>query len=210
MNGNRIKVGSVREDGKIFLCYNRESKNGERWVSKETFDRYRESAKLRQANWAKQNPESAKRIYKKYCQENPEKRKGCMRNWKEKNRDRVKEYRKKYVQTKRQLDPTFRLKLDFRCSIGLSFRNSGYTKKSKCYQILGCSFPDLKQHLEKLFLEGMSWENRSEWHIDHIIPLASASTYDDVVRLNHYTNLRPLWAEDNLKKGSKIITAFGN
>ena len=51
----------------------------------------------------------------------------------------------------------------------------------------------------------MNWDNHGEWHYDHIIPLASADNYDDLVRLNHYTNLQPLWAEDNLKKGSKIL-----
>ena len=50
----------------------------------------------------------------------------------------------------------------------------------------------------------MTWENRSDWHIDHIIPIASAITEEDVIRLNHYTNLRPLWAKDNLAKGAKM------
>jgi hypothetical protein len=51
----------------------------------------------------------------------------------------------------------------------------------------------------------MSWENYGThgWHIDHIIPLASAHTKEDVYRLWHYSNLRPLWAEDNWKKGAK-------
>ena len=51
----------------------------------------------------------------------------------------------------------------------------------------------------------MSWENQGKWHIDHITPLSSAKTEEEVYRLCHYTNLQPLWAEDNLKKGSKIL-----
>lgn len=51
----------------------------------------------------------------------------------------------------------------------------------------------------------MTWENRGEWHIDHIIPLASASTEEELLALCHYTNLQPLWAFDNLSKGAKII-----
>ena len=46
----------------------------------------------------------------------------------------------------------------------------------------------------------MTWENRSEWHVDHIIPLATAKTEEDVYRLNHYTNLQPLWAHENIRK----------
>jgi hypothetical protein len=53
----------------------------------------------------------------------------------------------------------------------------------------------------------MSWDNYGfyGWHIDHVIPLSSAKTEEEVYKLCHYTNLQPLWAEDNLKKGSKII-----
>ena len=54
-------------------------------------------------------------------------------------------------------------------------------------------------------MDGMSWANRGEWHIDHIIPLSSAKTEEDVIRLNHYTNFRPLWKEDNQIKSNKIM-----
>ena len=50
----------------------------------------------------------------------------------------------------------------------------------------------------------MTWENHGKWHIDHIIPLATAKTEKQVLKLNNYKNLRPLWAEDNLKKKAKI------
>ena len=49
----------------------------------------------------------------------------------------------------------------------------------------------------------MSWENRHEWHIDHIMPMASAVTQEDAERLQHYTNLRPAWANDNLRDNAK-------
>jgi 5-methylcytosine-specific restriction endonuclease McrA len=59
--------------------------------------------------------------------------------------------------------------------------------------------------LEKLFKEGMTWENHGEWHIDHIIPISKAKTAEEIYKLNHYTNLQPLWKRENLCKGSKII-----
>jgi hypothetical protein len=49
----------------------------------------------------------------------------------------------------------------------------------------------------------MCWDNQGKWHIDHIIPLSSGKTEDDIIKLCHYTNLQPLWAIDNMKKGSK-------
>jgi hypothetical protein len=58
---------------------------------------------------------------------------------------------------------------------------------------------------EEKFTEGMSWDNKNEWHIDHIIPLSSAQTEEELYKLCHYTNLQPLWAEDNLRKSNKIV-----
>jgi hypothetical protein len=61
-----------------------------------------------------------------------------------------------------------------------------------------------KAHIEAQFHPGMSWGNYGQWHVDHIIPLASAKTAEELVALCHHTNLQPLWAEDNLRKGAKI------
>ena len=63
---------------------------------------------------------------------------------------------------------------------------------------------ELKIHLEKQFKPGMSWDNRKEWHIDHIVPLASAKDEETMNKLCHYTNLQPLWAEENLSKGARL------
>ena len=66
---------------------------------------------------------------------------------------------------------------------------------------------ELQEYLEKQFKSGMTWKNHSlkGWHIDHIIPLNSAKTPEVVEKLMHYTNLQPMWATYNLKKGNKII-----
>jgi hypothetical protein len=71
--------------------------------------------------------------------------------------------------------------------------------------MLGVSYPEFISYFERLFVEGMSWDNHGEWHIDHIIPLSSVNTEEELIKLCYYTNLQPLWAEDNLKKGSKIF-----
>jgi hypothetical protein len=80
------------------------------------------------------------------------------------------------------------------------------TKKNKTFEIVGCTPKFLKEHLETKFVDSMNWDNRSEWHIDHIIPLSSAKTEDELYKLCHYTNLQPLWAKDNLKKSNKVFT----
>jgi len=73
--------------------------------------------------------------------------------------------------------------------------------------LIGCSPEFLKEYLEQKFTEGMSWENYGlyGWHIDHVIPLSSVDTEEEIYKLCHYTNLQPLWAEENLKKSNKIL-----
>jgi hypothetical protein len=77
-------------------------------------------------------------------------------------------------------------------------------------ELLGCTIQELKIHLESQFEEGMSWENYSKagWHVDHIRPCASFDLTDPTQQKQcfHYSNLQPLWAKDNLSKGSKWKT----
>ena len=85
-------------------------------------------------------------------------------------------------------------------------------KINKTFVMVGCTPEFLKKHLEKQFHrhpdthQPMNWKNYTihGWHVDHRIPLDSAKTSEDIVKLNHYTNLRPMWATENLKKGNKI------
>jgi hypothetical protein len=72
--------------------------------------------------------------------------------------------------------------------------------------MLGCSFEVFKAHLQKQFTKGMGWHNMSKWHIDHIVPLASAKTESELIALAHFSNLRPMWAADNMSKHAKIVT----
>ena len=123
-----------------------------------------------------------------------------------KNKGQIKETNKQYANNRMKTDPLFALTCRIRCLIRGSITKRGYTKKSKTHEILGISYVELKEHMERQFTKGMNWENRDQWHIDHIIPLATAQCEDDIIKLNHYTNLQPLWAEDNLSKGSKLIS----
>jgi len=114
-----------------------------------------------------------------------------------------KDKRKIREDVKLKTNPLFKLTITVRSRMRQYLKQRGYTKKNKTFDIVGCSPQFLKEHLEKQFIDGMTWENRSEWHIDHIIPLSSAKTEDEIYKLCHYTNLQPLWAIDNMKKGSK-------
>lgn len=79
-----------------------------------------------------------------------------------------------------------------------------YKKKLRSEEILGCSIEFFQKYIESKFTKGMTLENYGEWHLDHIIPLATAKNEEDVIRLNHYRNFQPLWAFDNFSKGGRI------
>ena len=101
-------------------------------------------------------------------------------------------------------DPAYKAKLITRASIRQAIKRAGYTKDTKTEQILGCKYAEFKTYIEKQFISGMTWSNHGLWHVDHKIPLAIAKTKDKVLELNHYTNLQPLWAKDNMSKGAQI------
>jgi hypothetical protein len=108
----------------------------------------------------------------------------------------MREYQKTYNKKWRE-DTVHKLRELTRQNIRRAIKN---TRSKPIEVILECTCKGLKEHLEKQFLEGMERSNHGEWHIDHIIPLAEAKTEEEVYKLNHYTNLQPLWAIDNLKK----------
>jgi hypothetical protein len=93
-----------------------------------------------------------------------------------------------------------------RVRMRLALDRIGTSKIHRSCWYVGCSWEALAAHLEAQFSEGMSWDNHGleGWHIDHIIPLASAKTYEGLIPLLHYTNLQPLWAKENLKKGDRV------
>lgn len=111
---------------------------------------------------------------------------------------------KKRHAEKQASDHFYRLKRRFRGRIRQILRKLAKQKSCKTEDIVGCSWEQFSSHIERQFTKGMSWDRLDEIHIDHIVPLVTAKTERDVLRLNHYTNLRPLWAKDNLKKGCKV------
>jgi hypothetical protein len=130
------------------------------------------------------------------------------KNYTKNNYEKSRNYRKKYQKDRIKNNPDVRLTHNIRTLILISFKNclkGSYKKGKKTEEILGCTLEEFIQYLQSQFIEGMTLENHGEWEIDHIIPLASAQTEEDIYVLNHYTNLQPLWKEDNRKKSAKIL-----
>ena len=148
--------------------------------------------------------EKAKKYYSEKYQRNKEKVAIKVKKYSKKNREKITKRDGELRQRKKELLPIFAMKLRVSDLIRKAFKSAGLVKNSKTKSIIGCDYETLVKHIESQFKDGMNWENRSKWHIDHIIPLAIAKNEKDIIRLNHYTNLQPLWAIDNLKKGAKI------
>ncbi len=112
----------------------------------------------------------------------------------------------KYQNKKYRTDPVFNIHRRMRTGINASLR--GKKNGFSWEKLVGYTVEDLMVHLERLFLPGMTWDNRGTWHIDHVKPLAAHSfeTVDDPEFKAAWalTNLQPLWALDNIKKGAKI------
>lgn len=163
----------------------------------------KEKIDAKNKRWALLNKDRAKETARIWYLNNSEKVSQASKMWREENADRYRFVACVRERDRRENDPIYAVKRWARYTVAHALGRRGYTKKSPAFHVIGCSAVDFRQHIERQFLKGMTWENRSEWHIDHIIPLATAKTEEDVIRLNHYTNLRPLWAEDNLKKSDK-------
>jgi hypothetical protein len=185
--------------------------------------------KIESSNYIANNEEMLKEKSKKYYQNKKDllleksnsyyknnKNKVATRNkkYRAENKDIIKKRKAKYEREKNKRDPLYQLKTNLRSMICSTFKNKGYKKTTKTHFIIGCNFDEFKQYLESQFESWMNWDNKGlyngtenyGWDIDHIIPLKTAITEEDVIRLNHYTNLRPLCSYYNRDiKCAKLI-----
>lgn len=193
--------------------------------SKKWLENNKEKQKERRRQYHIKNNAQQNAINLEYYQKNKNKeifknkRKEYRVKYKKENREKIlndyKIYSKKYKENKKKTDPLFKLTCNIRCLIrnSICLKNS-YTKKNKTTEILGCSFEEFKKYLESKFEPWMNWENRGKyngtinfgWDLDHIIPMKTSKTEEDVLKLNHYTNFQPLCSFINRHiKKDKII-----
>lgn len=267
----RLKRGDVREDGRVFLSYCKNSKNGERWITREEYEKRKEyAAQYRAANrkkiaeacsqWREENKEYLREFYKKRRENNRERYKKYDRDRNERNKEKNKltrrenylkhrdhyialsrknreanpekvrkaareSYRKnaekrkedqrayrlrniekarKYFVDREREDEMYRFKSRIRSFVRGSFTRKGERKNTKTFNILGCDLAVLRSRFEKMFDAEMTWDNKGEWHIDHIVPLSAGKTGGEISVLCHHTNLRPMWGKDNITKRDNL------
>jgi len=162
-----------------------------------------ERSTINKIKYASLDKEKKKKDDKDYASKNKTALNKKKKDWAIVNKEKVKKAKSDYVRKKLNTDVLYRLKHNIGCGIRQSFKRNGFTKNSKSFIILGCTYEEFKLHIESKFKDWMSWDNYGKvktkllipnirWDIDHIIPISTAKTEEDVIRLNHYTNLQPL------------------
>ncbi len=172
-------------------------------------------------HWSKKNKDRLNLLRKekyKNDREYREERRVKSKQHREENRDKINkqkreaskthEYRAKrsiYDKNRRINDLDFRLTSNLRSRLSMALRGS--IKSGHTFELIGCSLEELKNHVQKQFKPGMSWENYGEWQIDHIIPCAvfDMTKKEEQEKCFHYLNLQPLWKQENLAKKDKIV-----
>ena len=191
---------------------NREKTNAQR---RDYYEKNKEKILKRQGEYRKETPlseearlkkkERNKRDYEKKIQrriESGEKIRGRNKSKQSHTATRAqinKRRRERYSEEK-----LFALTARVRALVNKGIRNMDIEKNQSTEDYLGCDFATFMQHIESNFKNGMSWDNRDKWHVDHIVPISSAQTEEEFILLSNYKNLQPMWAEDNVAKSNKL------
>lgn len=183
---------------------------------KEHHNKNKEEINLKRREYRRLNKDKVKLAAKNFYQKNKEKVKQKSKEYVAKNRNKVLSARKKYRQAhkkernnylcwRRETDSLFKLTSSLRSMLNRVFSRKKYSKKSKTYTLLGADFEVVKQHLIETAIKNYGkYDPTKNYHIDHIIPCASAKTEEALIKLQHYSNLQYLTAQDNLRKRDKL------
>ena len=176
----------------------------------------RECTKQKTANWHKKQPpvertkeeqEQYLLYQKEYRTKNKERLLFDKKDYYIKNKISLRPKKALYEKKRREADPNYKLTVILRQRLNKALKQE--YKTGSAIDALGCSIQEARQYLEEKFKPGMTWANHGKgvgkWNVDHILPLASTKDQDEKIKLCHYTNLQPLWMEENCSKGARTI-----
>ena len=196
---NKIKISNYVKDWKL---QNKEKviqqRRNYRLKNKEKYQESQKEYRIKHRDKIRINDKKFRQQHKKELSEKS-------KNNYLKNKITILKRHKNYANNKYNTDINFKLSCLLRNRIRYALKRN--FKSISTLKLLGCSLDFLKQHLSSKFTEGMSFDNYGKWHIEHIKPCASfdLSKPEEQAKCFHYTNLQPLWAKDNILKGSKVI-----
>jgi hypothetical protein len=208
-NKDKLKV-KYKETAKIYYEKNKDKvkEYKKRYLSKdENKNKQKETAKIYYEKNKEKILEYRNNYNKIYYEKNKEKIEKTAKIYRKNNKEKITKRKTEYNKKRKKIDSIYKFRICVRESILKAFKRgtNQFKKNANTETILGCTTEEFIVYIENKFTKGMSLENHGKWHLDHIIPLASANTEEDIIKLNHYTNFQPLWAKDNISKGCKII-----
>jgi hypothetical protein len=150
--------------------------------------------------------EALQEYARQWRRRNKERQRYLCNRWRKKNKG----YSSRYITRRYAEEPSFALSYRVRARVYQAICRGGATKSGRTEEIVGCSFDFLRQHIERQFRGSMSWGNPGSFHIDHIRPLSlfDLTNPEQLKAACHWSNLQPLYPEENIKKGSKVIEDF--
>ncbi len=181
--------------------YNETHRKEQREKAKIYYLENKEAIQERKKRYYQNNRDKEIQKALKYFHSNKEERHQYNKEYRESHKEELAERRRRDRE-----DIIFKMKDQVRNLIGDSFRRRGFTKRSHTYEIVGVEWEEFYKHLLKTYKDnyGYEWDGIEEVHIDHIIPLATATTEEEVIKLCYYTNLQLLKAKDNLIKNASL------
>lgn len=220
---DRFSKSAREKDGLQAWCkdcrgaYREENREKRKEYNKAYEQGNKEKTASRKRKHYQENKERILTKSKDYRNENKEKIAGYRSVYNDENREARSAYNKEHFQQNKERylrarreryrrDPSTRIAQSLRARIYAGLKGERKTKATAI--LLGCSFDELKEHIESKFKPGMGWDNYgiNGWHIDHIKPCASFNlrNKEEQEECFHYTNLQPLWAEENMSKGASV------
>jgi hypothetical protein len=200
----RFKAGYVNpETGLVFCYYSKRLKSGEYWTTQDHYQKIVENKKKKHADRWANDLEYKKSILNRSRLEKY-KNQDKIRKSKIEYKQKRKHYIKSWAAKKSEIDNLFVLKRRIRGRLGWAFRQKKSYKTQKSEKYIGAKWDTCMKFIESQFKNGMNWENRDMWHIDHFFPIAIAQSSNQLKQFLHFTNLRPMWAIDNIKKSCSV------
>ena len=162
----------------------------------------------KQKEYRDKNKEILSENKKLYYKENRDSFLQYQKEYRDNNTESIRVRKNEYQRKKRNEDPLFKLRGNISSLIRYGINNNGFTKINTTQNILGCTFEEFKNHIELQWEDWMSWDNygnprdgifekNKTWDIDHIKPISTALNENELIKLNHYSNLQPLCSYNN-------------
>ncbi len=190
----QVILRTLKENGISFTSSGRRFIGGKKVAEK----KYREKNKNKLTEYHREWTKDKKDYLKKYIEE-----------YRKQNKEQIKETKREYQKHKRHTDPIYKLISNFRTAIYQVLKENNVQKNGHYFDVLKYTPEELISHLESKFIDGMTWDNYGEWHVDHIKPISSFNIIeigdDEFMKCWTLKNLQPLWGVENIKKSNKLL-----